>query len=343
VQAGGKLQVLDRLLTRVLAKGSRVLVFSQWTLTLDVLCIYCETRFGAEGVGYLRLDGSTNRIKREMDVRSYNAPGSKIPVYLISTTAGGMGINLATADVVVLYDSSWNPQVDLQAQDRAHRIGQKKQVKVFRFITPNTLEERILSRARQKLVLDAMVIQKSGQASAISSEVLNENDETSDEAILAKLNLDEIWNFLSTSADKLRDPTADDRPPMTDADVDLIITQGALLGAQAVNETTSSGEGGANAFRPMLTKEEEKMYGEEKEKEDVNSINRVALERLETGAQQNEAPEEEALEVGRKRAPPKRFVPPSISKDTQLKQFKLSFLTKLLMQGRPPRPARAVV
>jgi len=116
VQASGKLQVLDRLLTRVLSEGSRVLLFSQWTLTLDVLCEYCTARFGPEGVGYLRLDGATNRIKREMDVRAFNAAGSQIPVYLISTKAGGMGINLASADVVVLYDTCWNPQVDLQAQ-----------------------------------------------------------------------------------------------------------------------------------------------------------------------------------------------------------------------------------
>ena len=84
-------------------------------------------QFGPRGRGYLRLDGDTNRITRELDVRSFNSNPS-IFIYLISTTAGGMGINLATADVVVLYDTSWNPQNDLQAQDRAHRIGQKRQV-----------------------------------------------------------------------------------------------------------------------------------------------------------------------------------------------------------------------
>ena len=118
----GKLQLLDRLLTHVLAQGSRVLVFSQYTLTLDALCEYCAARFGPEGQGYLRLDGQTNRIKRvtnsqkcnlcqEMNVRAFNAPDSPITVYLISTNAGGQGINLATADVVCLYDTSWNPQV----------------------------------------------------------------------------------------------------------------------------------------------------------------------------------------------------------------------------------------
>lgn len=96
-------------------------MFSQFTLALDVLVEYATSKFGGEGVGYLRLDGSTNRIKKEMDVRAFNAPNSTIPIYLISTKAGGVGINLATADVVILYDTCYNPQVDLQAQDRAHR------------------------------------------------------------------------------------------------------------------------------------------------------------------------------------------------------------------------------
>lgn len=128
--ASGKLALLDRLLVRKQAEGSRVLLFSQYTLALDVIEEYCGQKFGR--ARYLRLDGTTNRIDREMDVRSYNAAGSPVFIYLISTRAGGQGINLATADTVVLYDTCWNPQVDLQAEDRAHRIGQKKQVKVYR-------------------------------------------------------------------------------------------------------------------------------------------------------------------------------------------------------------------
>lgn len=81
-------------------------------------------------------------------------------MFLLSTRAGGLGINLATADIVILYDSDWNPQVDLQAQDRAHRIGQKKPVQVFRLITEGSVEEKILERAMVKLKLDAMVVQQ---------------------------------------------------------------------------------------------------------------------------------------------------------------------------------------
>ena len=115
--ASGKLAVLDRLLVRKKAQGSRVLLFSQYTLALDVLEEYCENSFGR--AGYLRLDGATNRIDREMDVRSFNVAGSRVFIYLISTRAGGQGINLATADTVVLYDTCWNPQVDLQARPAA--------------------------------------------------------------------------------------------------------------------------------------------------------------------------------------------------------------------------------
>ena len=128
IAASGKLALLDRLLDRGISQGSRFLIFSQYTLTLDALTEYCEHKFGA--AGFFRLDGSTNRIVREMNVRSFNGRDSKAVVYLISTRAGGQGINLATADRVVLFDTCWNPQIDLQAQDRAHRIGQKKQVNI---------------------------------------------------------------------------------------------------------------------------------------------------------------------------------------------------------------------
>ena len=229
-----------------------MLVFSQWTQTLDVLCEYCHARFGPEGQGYLRLDGSTNRIQREMDVRAFNAAQSKIPVYMISTTAGGQGINLASADVVCLYDTSWNPQRDLQAQDRAHRIGQRKQVRVFRLIGENTMEERILKRARQKLVLDEIVIKKKGETSALLTAV-SEKDDTSDEAVMAKMGVKELWSFLAFGADQIRDPTLDQRPALTGADLDTIIDDGRIAGGD-------------------LDEGEEDSYDQEQEhKEDVGS------------------------------------------------------------------------
>lgn len=124
---------------------------------LDILEDYCFFR----QYEYCRIDGSTAHEDRIEAIDEYNAPDSKKFVFLLTTRAGGLGINLTTADIVVLYDSDWNPQADLQAMDRAHRIGQKKQVRVFRLVTDNSVEEKILERATQKLRLDQLVIQQS--------------------------------------------------------------------------------------------------------------------------------------------------------------------------------------
>jgi SWI/SNF-related matrix-associated actin-dependent regulator of chromatin subfamily A member 5 len=152
----GKMVLLDKLLTRFKEQGSRVLIFSSMTRLLDMLEDYCWFR----GHQYCRLDGQTAHEDRQNAINEYNAPGSEKFIFMLTTRAGGLGINLATADIVIIYDSDWNPQVDLQAMDRAHRIGQKKQVKVFRLITESTVEERIIERAEMKLRLDNVVIQQ---------------------------------------------------------------------------------------------------------------------------------------------------------------------------------------
>uniref|UniRef100_A0A8B9RJ99 SWI/SNF-related matrix-associated actin-dependent regulator of chromatin subfamily A member 5-like n=1 Tax=Astyanax mexicanus TaxID=7994 RepID=A0A8B9RJ99_ASTMX len=156
VTNSGKMLALDKLLPKVQEQGSRVLIFSQMTRVLDILEDYCMWR----GYEYCRLDGNTPHEDREKAIDTFNAPNSSKFIFMLSTRAGGLGINLATADVVILYDSDWNPQVDLQAMDRAHRIGQKKPVRVFRLITENTVEERIVERAEMKLRLDSIVIQQ---------------------------------------------------------------------------------------------------------------------------------------------------------------------------------------
>lgn len=156
VQNCGKMQVLDGLLTRLKAAGSRVLLFSQMSRALDILEDYCVFR----GYAYCRIDGQTAHEERIQAIEDFNRPGSDKFVFLLTTRAGGLGINLATADIVILYDSDWNPQVDLQAQDRAHRIGQTKQVCVFRLVAEHTIEEKIIEKALQKLRLDQLVIQQ---------------------------------------------------------------------------------------------------------------------------------------------------------------------------------------
>lgn len=156
----GKMIILDKMLKKFKEAGSRVLIFSQMSRLLDILEDYCYLR----DYEYCRIDGSTSHEDRIEAIDSYNAPDSDKFIFLLTTRAGGLGINLTTADIVVLFDSDWNPQADLQAMDRAHRIGQKKQVQVFRFVTENAIEEKVLDRAAQKLRLDQLVIQQGRQA-----------------------------------------------------------------------------------------------------------------------------------------------------------------------------------
>ncbi|TPX53876.1 hypothetical protein PhCBS80983_g06120 [Powellomyces hirtus] len=156
IDNAGKMVVLDRMLKKSRASGSRVLLFSQMSRMLDILEDYCVFR----GYEYCRIDGQTPHEDRVSSIDEFNKPDSTKFIFLLTTRAGGLGINLATADHVVMYDNDWNPQVDLQAEDRAHRIGQKKQVVVFRFITENAVEEKVIDRATQKLRLDQLVIQQ---------------------------------------------------------------------------------------------------------------------------------------------------------------------------------------
>ncbi|GAD95603.1 SNF2 family helicase/ATPase, putative [Paecilomyces variotii No. 5] len=156
VYNAGKMVILDKILTRMKKQGSRVLIFSQMSRVLDILEDYCVFRDHQ----YCRIDGTTAHEDRIAAIDEYNKPGSEKFIFLLTTRAGGLGINLTSADIVVLYDSDWNPQADLQAMDRAHRIGQTKQVMVFRFVTENAIEEKVLERAAQKLRLDQLVIQQ---------------------------------------------------------------------------------------------------------------------------------------------------------------------------------------
>ncbi|OBA24478.1 hypothetical protein METBIDRAFT_134373 [Metschnikowia bicuspidata var. bicuspidata NRRL YB-4993] len=160
-----KMIILDKILKKFQREGSRVLIFSQMSRMLDILEDYCMFR----SFEYCRIDGQTDHADRVQAIDDYNAPESSKFVFLLTTRAGGLGINLTSADIVVLFDSDWNPQADLQAMDRAHRIGQTKQVKVFRFITENAIEEKVLERATQKLRLDQLVIQQGRNSGGINS------------------------------------------------------------------------------------------------------------------------------------------------------------------------------
>lgn len=156
VLSSGKLVILDKLLVRLRETNHRVLIFSQMVRMLDILAEYLSLR----GFQFQRLDGSTRADLRHQAMEHFNAPGSDDFCFLLSTRAGGLGINLATADTVIIFDSDWNPQNDLQAMSRAHRIGQREVVNIYRFVTSKSVEEDILERAKKKMVLDHLVIQK---------------------------------------------------------------------------------------------------------------------------------------------------------------------------------------
>ncbi|XP_071833817.1 chromatin-remodeling ATPase INO80-like isoform X2 [Apostichopus japonicus] len=149
----GKMCVLDELLKRLKHGGHRVLIYSQMTRMIDMLESYMWHRKHT----YMRLDGSS-RIHERRDMVADFQTRSDIFVFLLSTRAGGLGINLTAADTVIFYDSDWNPTVDQQAMDRAHRLGQTKQVTVYRLICKGTIEERILERAQEKSEIQRMVI-----------------------------------------------------------------------------------------------------------------------------------------------------------------------------------------
>ena len=155
IRSSGKFELLDRMLPKLKAGGHRVLMFSQMTQAMTILEKYFEYR----GFVSVRLDGSTSSDEREKRVAMFNDPESPHFIFLLSTRAGGLGLNLATADTVIIFDSDWNPMMDAQAQDRAHRIGQKKEVRVYRLVTNTLVEEKILSRAADKKNLNGLVVE----------------------------------------------------------------------------------------------------------------------------------------------------------------------------------------
>ncbi|KAL9186892.1 hypothetical protein ACHAXT_010612 [Thalassiosira profunda] len=153
VATSGKLAVLDKLLRSLFKNGHRTCIFSQFVSMLNIIEDYCILR----GWKYCRFDGGTPRAQRNHIINQFNAPNSDTFIFLMSTRSGGLGLNLQTADTCILYDSDWNPQPDLQAMARVHRIGQKKTVHVYRLLCGGTIEERMVERAEKKLYLDQMV------------------------------------------------------------------------------------------------------------------------------------------------------------------------------------------
>jgi SWI/SNF-related matrix-associated actin-dependent regulator of chromatin subfamily A containing DEAD/H box 1 len=154
----GKVQYLKQVLPEMRKKGDKILLFSQFVIVLDILELVMDTL----GMKFLRLDGSTPGNERMDLIDEYNN-NPEVTVFLLSTKACGLGINLTSANVVILYDIDFNPHNDNQAEDRAHRVGQKRPVEVIKLISEGTVEQHMLTCANFKLLLDDKVQEADGK------------------------------------------------------------------------------------------------------------------------------------------------------------------------------------
>jgi chromodomain-helicase-DNA-binding protein 1 len=213
VTTSGKMMLLDRLLTKLKADGHRVLIFSQMVHMLDILTDYLKLR----NYTYQRLDGTVPASDRKIAIDHFNAPGSDDYCFLLSTRAGGLGINLMTADTVVIFDSDWNPQADLQAMARAHRIGQQKPVSVYRLVSKDTIEEEILERARNKRMLEFITIQR-----GVTDRQQQELNDKMSRAAAEPNSADDINNILKRRGQKMFEQSGNQRK-LEELDIDAVL------------------------------------------------------------------------------------------------------------------------
>lgn len=236
-RTAGKFELLDRILPKFRATGHRVLMFFQMTQIMNIMEDFLRLR----GLKYLRLDGSTKSDDRSDLLKLFNDDGSDYFCFLLSTRAGGLGLNLQAADTVIIFDSDWNPHQDLQAQDRAHRIGQKNEVRILRLISSNSVEEKILERAQFKLDMDGKVI----QAGKFDNKSTNEER-------------DALLRTLLDSADAAEQ--IGDQEEMDDEDLNDMFarSEGELATFQTIDrERQRTGEYGPTRQHPRLMSEEE--------------------------------------------------------------------------------------
>ena len=200
VDASSKLKLLEIMLPKLQENGHRVLIFSQFLDMLDLV----EDFMDAQGLYYQRLDGSMGSLQKQRRIDEFNAPDSPLFAFLLSTRAGGVGINLATADTVIILDPDFNPHQDIQALSRAHRIGQKKKVIVFQLTTRGTAEEKIMQVGKKKMALDHVMIE-SMEAEDNAGMDLESILRYGTDAIFKDDNVDDDIRYDSLSVDKLLD------------------------------------------------------------------------------------------------------------------------------------------
>ncbi|KAI7781398.1 chromatin remodeling factor 5-1 [Diaporthe eres] len=231
VTSSGKMLILDRLLPALFERGSKVLIFSQFSTQLDILWDYCAE---LRGWKTCRISGSVSLADRQAQIEDFNSnPDCKL--FILTTRAGGQGINLASADTVILFDSDWNPQQDLQAQDRAHRIGQKRPVIVYRLATKGTVEEDLLMSADAKRRLEKLVIQKGSFKNMGQKKDLNEGvDKETLRSLLLKDG--EVFKF------------SGDKAVISDTDLETLCDR-----SDAAYNRAAAGAGNAAGFKVVET------------------------------------------------------------------------------------------
>ena len=216
IKACGKLEVLCKMLPRLREQGHRMLIFSQMTRTLDII----EDFLHHLGWSFERIDGSVRNKDRQDAIDRFNAPGSQCHVFLLSTKAGGLGINLASADTVIIYDSDWNPHNDIQAFSRSHRIGQKNKVMIYRFVTRNSIEERLTQMAKKKMMLTHLVVRSGmGSGSRAAAESREEGG-----SLLNKLSKEELADIIRFgSVELFKDEAGVDKIVYDDAAIEALL------------------------------------------------------------------------------------------------------------------------
>lgn len=234
VTESGKMVMLDRLVPDLFAKGHKIILFSQFSKQLDILEEWATT---LRGWPVCRIDGSVKAEDRAEQIEAFNTePDHKL--FLLSTRAGGQGINLTSADTVILFDSDWNPQQDLQAQDRAHRIGQTRPVIIYRLATKGTVEQTLLEKADGKRRLEKLVIQKDKFKSILDRKPNKKGDDE----------YTELQQILANEDFENYDP-GEGADILSDGDLKLLTDR-----SEAAYVRAEKGEGSGDKFRTIETK-----------------------------------------------------------------------------------------
>ena len=235
VKSSGKMVLMEKLLQKLYADGHKVLIFSQMVRVLDLL----EELLKMKKYRYERLDGSTSSSSRAHAVDRFKRKSLNRFVMLLSTRAGGLGLNLTTADIVIIFDSDWNPQNDLQAMARAHRIGQTKAVQVFRLLTAKTYEMHLFHTASLKLGLERAVLSQNRDQGSDESDD-NKRKKKSDREAQAK----EIDELLKKGAyDVFRDEDDKDAEKFMETDIDQLLEHSSKKVIYGTNSSESLGKG----------------------------------------------------------------------------------------------------